>query len=212
MSKPTSVDRGRDILRVQTVACGRSVDELLEQVAHGREEELDSHQVDCVHCQAALSELSSLWSPVAEFAKQRVQVPAGLVDNVMDHIYALAQDVWYTLQLSDIGAVKIAARVVGRLARDAARTVPGVRAALGRTSEGRHAQLVEAATRRHRHPHAAVGVLGRTAVVEIAAAVRYGENVHEVAAEVQQRVIARLRDNVGLQSVNVNVTVDDVVI
>jgi len=55
-------------------------------------------------------------------------------------------------------------------------------------------------------------VLGRTAVVDIAVAVRYGEDVHEVAAEVQQRVIARLRHDVGLQLVNVNVTVDDVVI
>ncbi len=212
MSEAKSAERCRDILRVLTVACGRSVDQLLEQVADGHADELDSHQADCVHCQAALSELNSLWSPVVEFAKQPVQAPLGLVDDVMDRIYTLAQDVWYTLQLSDIGAVKIAARVVGRLARDTARTVPGVRAALGRTSQGRIVQLVEAATRRHRHPHAAVGVLGRTAVVDIAVAVRYGEDVHEVAAEVQQRVIARLRHDVGLQLVNVNVTVDDVVI
>ncbi len=72
------------------------------------------------------------------------------------------------------------------------------------------AALTERATFGHRHPHAAVGVLGRTAVVDLAVAVTYGDPVHEVAREVQRHVITTLREQVGLQNVAVNVTVDDV--
>jgi uncharacterized alkaline shock family protein YloU len=55
-----------------------------------------------------------------------------------------------------------------------------------------------------------VGVLGRTAVVDLAVAVSYGDSAHAVAREIQQHVIAALRDRVGLQTVVVNVTVDDI--
>ena len=53
-------------------------------------------------------------------------------------------------------------------------------------------------------------MLGRTAVVDLAVAVTYGTPAHEVAREIQQHVIATLRDHIGLQAVAVNVTVDDV--
>jgi uncharacterized alkaline shock family protein YloU len=66
--------------------------------------------------------------------------------------------------------------------------------------------LVARATSGHLHPHAAVGVLGRTAVIDLALAVSYGEPVQDIAHEVQRRVLAELTENVGLQSV----TVDDV--
>ena len=99
------------------------------------------------------------------------------------------------MQLTDGGAIRIAARVVATLARDAAATVPGVRVAFGRHSHGRIADLVEKATLHHRHPHAAVGVLGRTAVIDLALAVRYGDQVDEVARQVQQHVITELRDH-----------------
>jgi uncharacterized alkaline shock family protein YloU len=66
------------------------------------------------------------------------------------------------------------------------------------------------ATFGHRHPHAAVGVLGRTAVVDLAVAVTYRDPVHEVARDIQRHVTATLRDQVGLRSVAVNVTVDDI--
>ena len=72
------------------------------------------------------------------------------------------------------------------------------------------AALAEKATLGHRHPHAAVGVLGRTAVVDLAVAITYNDPAHEVARDIQRQVIATLRDQVGLQSVKVNVTVDDI--
>jgi uncharacterized alkaline shock family protein YloU len=118
--------------------------------------------------------------------------------------------VWYTLQTTDLGFIRIAARIVAALARDTARMVPSVRVALGRSTHSKIAALTEQATFAHHHPHAAVGVLGRTAVVDLAVAVTYADPVHEVARDIQQRVIAALRDQIGLQTVVVNVTIDDI--
>jgi uncharacterized alkaline shock family protein YloU len=192
--------------------CGADVDELLEQAADGHATELTTHQQNCPHCQAALREFMRIWQPVHALAAQPVSIPAALKTAVTAQIRKLVADTWYTLQLTDDGAIRIAARVVATLARDAARTVPGVRVAFGRHSHGRIAQLVEKATLRHRHPHAAVGVLGRTAVIDLALAVRYGDPVDHVARQVQQRVITELRATIGIQDVTVNVTVDDVLI
>ena len=44
----------------------------------------------------------------------------------------------------------------------------------------------------------------------MAVAVTGDDPVHEVARDIQRQVIATLRDQVGLQNVTVNVTVDDI--
>jgi uncharacterized alkaline shock family protein YloU len=211
VSEPPS--RGQDarhLLSSATLPCGADTDLLLEQVADGRETDLDAHQRECVHCEAAIVEFTAVWSPVTELAASHVPAPPGLTAVVMSQIRFLVRDVWYTLQTTDLGAIRIAARIVAALARDSARTVPGVRVALGRSTHDKLAAIAERATRRHRHPHAAVGVLGRTAVVDLAVAVTYGDPVHEVARDIQQHVITTLRDTIGLKTVTVNVTVDDI--
>ena len=200
------------LLNIVTLPCGADVDALLEQVADGRASDRDAHQQTCVHCQAALAEFAALWAPVADTAAAAVPAPPGLTAAVMSQIRTLVRDVWYTLQTTDLGAIRIAARIVAAMARDAARMVPGVRVALGRSTHTRAAALTERATFGHRHPHAAVGVLGRTAVIDLAVAVSYGDPVHEVGRQIQQQVIASLRDNIGLQTVAVNILVDDVLI
>ena len=200
----------RTLLDAATLPCGAEMDVLFEQVADGHAADLDGHQRDCLHCQAALGELSVLWAPVAERAAVPVAAPPGLTAAVMSQIRVLVRDVWFTLQTTDLGVIRIAARIVAALARDAARTVPGVRVVLGRSTHSKLAALAEQATFGHRHPHAAVGVLGRTAVVDLAIAVQYGQPVHEVARNIQKHVIITLRENAGLQTVNVNVNVDDV--
>ena len=198
------------LLESATLPCGADVDVLLEQVADGRGAELDDHQQGCVHCQAAIAEFAALWKPVTELAGDPVPAPPGITAAVMSQIQTLVRDVWYTLQTTDLGVIRIAARIVATMARDTARMVPGVRVALGRSTQGRLAALAERATFGHRHPHAAVGVLGRTAVVDLAVAVSYGDPVHQIAKAIQQHVIAELRDSLGLQTVVVNVTIDDV--
>lgn len=202
-----SVDR---LLADQHLACGADVDELLEQVADGRADQLTGHQQRCPHCRAALTEFTSLWAPVGELAATPLPSPADITAAVVARVRSLVKDVWYTLHVTDEGAIRVAARIVATLARDTARRVPGVQVALGRSTDGTLARLVEKATLGHRHPHAAVGVLGRTAVVDLALAVEFGQPVDAVARQVQRRVISALRDNVGLHDVTVNVTVDDV--
>ena len=195
-----------------TLACGADIDDLLEQAADRRAAQLTAHQHDCPHCQAALTEFARLWAPVHELAAQPVSVPAALKAAVAEHVRRLVADVWYTLQLNDGGSLRVAARVVATVARHAALGVPGVRVALGRSTHSKVAAAVEKATLGHRHPHAAVGVLGRTAVVDLALAVTYGEHVDTVARAVQHRAITELQRTIGLKDVTVNITVDDVII
>ena len=193
------------------LACGADIDELLEQAADGQAGQLSEHERHCPHCQAALRELSRVWEPVRSLAAEPVTVPAAVKAAAASQIRKLVSDVWYTLELAEGGAVRVAARVVARIARDAARQVPGVRVAFGRSTHGKIADLVEKATLRHRHPHAAVGVLGRTSVIDLAIAVQYGDQLDAVGRAVQQRAIAELRAKVGLKDVSVNVTIDDVI-
>lgn len=207
---PSGSPSGRHLLGTAALPCGAEVDLLFEQVAGGRAAGLDAHQRECVHCQAAIRELAALWGPVTQLAATPVPAPPGLTTSVMSQIRILVRDVWYTLQTTNLGTIRIAARLVAALARDTARMVPGVRVALGRSTDGKLAWRAENATFQHRHPHAAVGVLGRTAVVDLAVAVTYGTPAHEVAREIQQHVTAALRDHIGLQALAVNVTVDDV--
>jgi uncharacterized alkaline shock family protein YloU len=194
-----------------SLPCDADVDLLLEQAAQGRGADWDAHQQLCVHCQAALGEFTALWGPVAELAEAPVSAPPGLVATVMSQVRHLVHDTWYTLESTEIGAVRIAARIVAALARDSARMIPGVRVALGRSTHGEVPALAEKATFGHQHPHAAVGVLGRTAAVDLAVAIGYGDPAHQVAREIQRHVTATLRDQVGLRDVTVNVTIDDVV-
>lgn len=207
---PNAADHPFDPDTDQTLPCGADVDELLEQVAAGHGADLSEHQRGCVHCQAALGELRSFWAPAAAAAADPVAVPAGLVTSIMDAVRHRTQNVWFTFEHTDGGAIRIAARIVAVIARDTARRVPGVRVVLGRTSESRVAALVEKATLGHRHPHSAVGVLGRTAAVELAVAVTYGEPAPDVARQIQTDVITALRRDIGLVGVKVNVVVDDV--
>jgi uncharacterized alkaline shock family protein YloU len=207
---PPGDPASRSLLGEAALPCGADTDLLLEQAADGHGAERDAHQQQCVHCQAALRELTALWAPVADLASRPVRVPSGLAASVMHQIHSLFRGIWYTLETSENGAIRIAARTVAALARDCARTVPGVRVAFGRSTQGDIAARAEKATLGHRNPHAAVGVLGRTAVVDLAVAVTDHRPVHEVARDIQRHVTAALRNQAGLQRVQVNVTVDDI--
>lgn len=197
-------------LDATSLPCGADTDLLLEQAAQGGGAGWDAHQRLCVHCQAALGEFTVLWGPVAELAAAPVPAPLGMVAAVMSQVRRLVHDTWYTLETTEVGAVRVAARIVAALARDSAQLVPGVRVALGRSTHGKVAALAEKATLGHQHPSSAAGVLGRTAVVDLAVAIGYGHPAPQVAREIQRRVTATLRDQVGLQDITVNVTVDDV--
>jgi hypothetical protein len=79
----------RQLLSHAVLACGADVDLLLEQVADGRAAERDAHQLECVHCQAAIGELTFLWGPVTELVGRAVPAPPGLAAAVMRQIRTL---------------------------------------------------------------------------------------------------------------------------
>ena len=187
------------------LACGALVDDVLEHVADGDGDHLGDHRQHCPHCQAAITEFTRIWSPVRRLADEPVHVPHRLKTSVMRHVDKLVHDIGYTLDLTDAGAMRVATRVIAAIARDAARRVPGVRMVLARTTQSPMTDPLDT-----RNPNAEVGVLGRTTVVDLAVAVTYGQQVHHVAQEIQRRVTAELQHNVGLQTITVNVTVDDV--
>lgn len=189
--------------------CGRSWDDLLEQVATGSS--TDAHQSTCAHCRAALAELRRVWAPVQHLAAEPVQAPPNLVRKVMDQVRAAAQHRWHALLPAERGSTRVAARVVATLARLAAARVPGVRVALGRTTEPRAAGRAAAATARHDASGSAVAVAGGSTVVELALAAQYGAPMHELAERVRTAVVHDLGRLAGLQDVQVDVVIDDVV-
>jgi uncharacterized alkaline shock family protein YloU len=189
--------------------CGADADELLEQAADGLAGELTDHQRSCPQCQAALSEFSRIWEPVRSLAAEQVSLPAAVRRAMTTQIRRLTADAWYTLERAEGGVIRIAARVVARIARDAGREIAGVRVVFGRSTGARAAGRAESATLHH-HTGAAVGVLGSTAVIDLAVAAEYGQKLEAIASAVQDRAIAEVRSKAGLQDVIVNVTVDDV--
>src|SRR5580704_2881830 len=135
------------------LACGMDADELLEQAADGYAGQLTGHQQECPHCQAALQEFSRVWEPVRRLASEPVAIPAAVKAAVFGQLRDLVSDVWYTLQVTDDGAIRIAARVVAAIARRAAQKVPGVGVAFGRSTRSKAAGLAEQSTLGHRHQH-----------------------------------------------------------
>ena len=194
----------------EQLPCGRLWDGLLEQVSQGRAGARGDHQRSCPHCQAALAALDKFWAPVRELAAEPVRAPGGLLERVMDQVRGVAQQHWHSLIVAEGGSTLVAARVIAVLARLAAGRVPGVRVALGRTTEPGAAARTATATRTHRWPGTAVGVAGGSTVVELALSARYGARLHDLAEQVREAVVDDLRRLGGLEHVEVNVTIDDV--
>lgn len=193
----------------EQLPCGRSWDDLLEQMALDVAVP-DTHQQTCSHCQAALAELSRVWAPVRHLAAERVHAPSGLLDRVMDQVRAAAQQSWHALISAERGSTRVAARVIATIARLAAARVAGVHVALGRTTDPHAAAQTAARTSRHDETGSAVGVAGASAVVELALAALYDMPLHALAEDVRSAVNADLTQLAGLQHVQVNITIDDI--
>jgi uncharacterized alkaline shock family protein YloU len=186
------VDDGRDD---HGLPCGASLDALLAQVAEQRPPRDPEHQRGCPHCRAALAELQELWAPVHELADEPVQAPADLLETVMARIRQISRNPWYAVVPGPTGGTRIAARVVGAVARLAARSVPGVEVAVGRGRADRAAE---------------VAVAGTHVVVDLDIAVDHGAPIPEVARQVRAAVLRDLQRHAGLTTTEVNITVVDV--
>jgi uncharacterized alkaline shock family protein YloU len=191
--------------------CGVRADDLLSQVVDGTAPRDPLHQAQCPHCRATLAHLTELWAPVLDLADEDVRAPAGLLQSVLAEVRQLARAGWSAVLREEGGQTRIAARVVGAVARLAAESVPHVTLALG---DGRIATPTGAPTDRAAvagHEDATdVGVAGDRVVVDVQIAVDLGVSVPVVAQRVRDRIAEHLRAQTGLTTTEVNVTVVDV--
>lgn len=193
--------------------CGKPADDLLAQVTDRTPPPDPEHQRTCPHCRAALAEFADLWAPVHDLAAEDVRAPSGLLQAVMAQIRELSRNDWSAVLQGSRGHTRIAARVVGAVARLAAESVPHVTLALGggrvATPDGATADLARVAGREG-ETATDVGVAGAHVVVEIQIAVDYGVPMQQVADRVRQRIVRHLADQTGLTTTEVNVAVVDV--
>ncbi|WP_060577349.1 MULTISPECIES: Asp23/Gls24 family envelope stress response protein [unclassified Pseudonocardia] len=182
----------------QMLACGRSADALLGQVAGGQGERRDEHQSGCVHCQAALAEYERLWSPVRDLAAEKISAPEGRFDRILQRVRGALSEPEHAVMPGPDGVLRISTRVIVVIARRSAQSVTGVRVALGRTISGAADE------------HVAVGVTGESTAVEITLAADYGHDLRVLGEQVRQAVIDRIHELTGLHAAEVTVSIDDV--
>jgi uncharacterized alkaline shock family protein YloU len=204
MSNDSELDGG-------LLPCGVRADDLLSQVVDGTAPRDQAHQAQCPHCRATLAHLTELWAPVVELAEEDVRAPAGLLQAVLAEVRELASAGWSAVLREEGGQTRIAARVVGAVARLAAESVPHVTLALGggRTATAAGESTDQTAVARHEDA-TDVGVAGDLVVVDVQIAVDLGVSVPVVAQQVRDRIAEHLRAQTGLTTTEVNVTVVDV--
>lgn len=185
----------------QLLRCGRSADELLDQVAAGREHARDAHQGECVHCRAALGEYGRLWAPMVDLAAEEVTTPEGRFDRILRQLRGALSDPGYAVLAGPDGLTRIAARVVVVTARRSAQSVRGVRVALSRNISGERYSAGD---------DVVAGVAGSSTAVEIVLAADYGHDLHELADRVRATVAERIHELTGLTTTEITVVIDDV--
>jgi uncharacterized alkaline shock family protein YloU len=193
--------------------CGAVAAELLTQVTDGAAPRDPAHQRTCPHCRAALAEFDELWAPVRDLAAEEVRAPADLLQSVMARIRELARNDWSAVLDDPAGRTRIAARVVGAIARLAAESVPHVSLALGggrvATPEDAGTDLARVAGRES-EAATSVGTAGSRVVIDVQISVDHGVSIHAVADVVRRRIISHMAEQTGLITTEVNVTVVDV--
>lgn len=189
--------------------CGASYDDLLAQVVDRLPARDPVHQRSCPHCRAALAELAALWAPVHALAAEDVRAPSRLLDNVMARVRELPRNTWYAVIPTDRGVTRIAARVVGAVARLAAEEIPHVTLALGggRTAQAHTATEIagpaaEASTD--------IGVAGTHVVVDVQVVVSMGTHIPGIGDQIRAHISSRIAAMTGLAAAEVNVTIVDV--
>ncbi len=201
----TQVDTG------DRLPCGVRVDELLNQIADRAAPPDPEHARTCRHCHATLAEITALWQPVHDLAAEDVQAPTHLSEAVMLRVRRLPRSIWHAVIPSDssAGETRVAARVVGAVARLAAESVPHVRVALG--SGHLAADLSDShATGHHAETATDIGASGTHVVIDVQIAVEHGAHIPDVASQVRTQITRHITAQTGLTAAAVNVNVTDV--
>ncbi|MFP5071168.1 Asp23/Gls24 family envelope stress response protein [Pseudonocardia nantongensis] len=192
------------------LACGRSADQVLDQVADDRGADQDEHQKHCPHCQAALAEYGRLWAPLRTLAEEHVSAPDSIIDTALTRIRGSVEHADYGVLDSPEGHTRIAARVVVVTARECAQQTPGVRVALSKHITDRGSASGSGAGSEWAGAEVTAGVAGRSTAIEITLAADYGQNLPELAERVRRQVSDRVRELTDLEPVQITVVIDDV--
>lgn len=175
------------------LACGTPLGALIDQVADHQTPVDAAHQASCAYCHAALVALGEAWGEVLAFARQPVPVPAGLTERIMSRIRALLARIGDSVVLIGApGETRVSERVVGRVARAAALTVPGVvlPSAVGIVVDPRDRGRVR---------------------LRLRLVIAFGPSIDEVATGVRAQVSAHVRAQTGARVTGVDIAVADIV-
>lgn len=194
----------------ELLPCGGNLSDLLDQVADQTPPTDPEHQRTCPTCRAALAELEVLWAPMNQLAAETVHAPTGLLDTIMDKVRRLPRNSWYAVIPTRQGDTRIAARVVGAIARLAAEEIPQVSLALGGGRSGADHSLHELASHVG-EPATDIGVAGTHVVVDVQIVVELGADIPGLADQVRSRIAERVAAFTGLTTAEVNITVVDIV-
>ncbi len=186
----------------ERLPCGMAVADLVEQVAAGDGAARSAHQLSCPLCRQALDDLARWWVPVQWWSAEPIFLPAGLIGRVMDRIGGLSGSTRVLVDPGERGATEVTVAAVAAVAAQAAAGVPGVAAVLGWTARpvSRAGEL-----------GAGRPAAGGAVVVDLVIAVLAGIPIPAVSASLRRRVMVNLRALVGVEALEVNVSVDDVV-
>jgi uncharacterized alkaline shock family protein YloU len=175
------------------LACGRSLETLIERVIEDHPTADADHQASCPYCQIALRALAEAWGEVEAFARQPVPVPVGLTERIMSRVRALvARMPDAVILIGARGQTRVSERVIGRVARAAALTVPGV--------------VLPSARR--------VGVDSRDprrVRLDMRLVIAFGPSIDALAQAVRARVSACVNAQTGARVDAIDLVVDDVV-
>jgi len=193
----------------RVLTCGVPIDDLLVQVADHAPNKDSQHQGTCPTCQAALAELQALWAPIRALAAEKVTAPAWLLHQIMAKVRELPRHSWYAVLPTPTGDTRIAARVVGAIARLAAEEVPQVSLALSGGQPGAEHTLAdlagdtgESATN--------IGVAGAHVVIDVQVVVQMGAHIPGLATQVRDHITRRISDFTGLTTAAINIAIVDV--
>ncbi|MDQ6817337.1 MAG: Asp23/Gls24 family envelope stress response protein [Actinomycetota bacterium] len=175
------------------LACGTPLEVLIDQVAEHYTPMEGAHQASCAYCRAALVALGEAWGEVLAFARQPVPVPAGLTERIMSRVRALIARIGDSVVLlGGRGDTRVSERVIGRVARAAALTVPGV--------------VLPSAMRIVVDPSDRSRVLLGLRLV-----IAFGPSIDTVARRVRAQVSAHVSAQTGARVAGVDIAIEDIV-
>lgn len=195
--------------RWERLPCGRDKERLLQIVADERSVGARSHEATCPYCQAALAELTALWSPVRDWSSRPTQVPTHLVRTVIARVRRMTQSPHHVVAATAKGVTSVTSWVIAQFGAEAAGRVDGV-VSVGPNqprSERRRRSIVL----RGGADAVEVTEVGAEAVsLEFSLNVRPVTNVLSLADSVRSEVIHELRRHADLEVSEVDITVEGI--